>query len=111
MSRRRTGFDCIAASFDLQCRRPNFPSPVMVLTAHELFADMGPPECWRGAGQRFAQFVENYRGLSSDLLRLCDATQQLHLGMESDSESQATHFAVLDKRRKIAGKQPEKADS
>ena len=60
-------------------------APVMVLTAHELTHDMGPPYCWKDAGGKFAQFADRYRGFGG-LTEMCDATQQLHLGMESYGE-------------------------
>ncbi len=76
-------------------------TPVMVLTAHELMSRMGPPFCWQDAGGAMAQFAEHYRGVG-DLLELCDATQQFHLGMESDASSQTRYFAQLEQRRRSA---------
>ena len=40
------------------------------------------PHCWETAGDRFAKFVEKHRFISG-LTELSEATQQLHLGMES----------------------------
>jgi hypothetical protein len=55
-------------------------NPVMVLTGTELFADWRPPKCWQDAGMAVPP---SYNRLArSELLRLCDATQQLYLGME-----------------------------
>jgi len=76
-------------------------TPVMVLTAHELLARMGPPFCWKDAGGKMAQFAQDYRG-RNDLLELCDATQQLHLGMESDAASRTQYFARIEERRRRA---------
>ena len=56
-------------------------NPVLMLTGTELFSDWGPPECWKDAGGKHATFAQNYRGWR-DLLRLCDATQQLYLDMK-----------------------------
>jgi hypothetical protein len=40
--------------------------------------------CWHEAGGRYAEFSKKWTSL--DFLNLCDATQQLHLGMESDAD-------------------------
>ena len=56
-------------------------NPVLILTGTELFSDREPPECWKDAGGKHATFAQNYRGWR-DLLRLCDATQQLYLDMK-----------------------------
>jgi hypothetical protein len=70
-------------------------APVLVLTSHELMSNMGPPYCWRDVGGRFAQLAANYRGFGG-LTELCDATQQLHLGMEPCGQWQQAEF---EKRR------------
>jgi len=56
-------------------------NPVLILTGTELFSNWGPPECWEDAGGKHATFAKNYRAWR-DLLRLCDATQQLYLDMK-----------------------------
>ena len=66
-------------------------APVLVLTSLELMSDMGPPYCWRDAGGRFAQFAQNFRGFGG-LTELCDATQQLHLGLEPYGQWQHEEF-------------------
>ncbi|MBI2930277.1 MAG: hypothetical protein HYY16_01380 [Planctomycetes bacterium] len=71
-------------------------APVLVLTGYELMSDIGPPYCWRDAGGRFAQLAENFRGFEG-LTELCDATQQLYLGMEPYGQWQQAEF---EKRRK-----------
>lgn len=58
-------------------------APVLVLTQHELLNVFGPPICWREAGGKYATFATSWH--SQDFLHLCDATQQLHLEMESDA--------------------------
>ena len=78
-------------------RTDKWRTPVMVLTAVELMARMGPPFCWKDAGGRFEQFGKHYRG-HRELIDLCDATQQLHLGMEPDAESQRQYFVQLERR-------------
>jgi hypothetical protein len=70
-------------------------TPVLVLTAHELMSPMGVPICWQEAGGQFAKFARQHRG-SYDLEDLCDATQQLHLGLEPFSQWQHREF---EKRR------------
>jgi hypothetical protein len=72
-------------------------NPVMVLTAHELLGRFGPPECWKEAGGKMAEFAEGYRGWG-DMLELCDATQQLHLGMESDAAQRVRYFERREER-------------
>jgi hypothetical protein len=57
-------------------------NPVLLLTGTELFADLGPPQCWRDAGGRMKAFADLGRPIDS-LVTLCDATQQLHLGLPS----------------------------
>jgi len=79
-------------------RADQWRTPVLVLTAHELFGTMRPPECWREAGGDMAKFAENYHDRGS-LIDLCDATQQLHLDMPSDAELRAQYFAMLRGQR------------
>ncbi len=74
-------------------------NPVMVLTAHELLGRWGPPHCWQDAGGAMAEFAKYYR-FAWGLLDLCDATQQLHLGMESDAAFRTRYFAQLEERRR-----------
>jgi len=60
-------------------RRPI--NPVMVLTGEELFGDSGIPPSWR----RLPEIMECMRGNRYSVqswLALCDATQQLRLGMD-----------------------------
>lgn len=73
-------------------------APVLVLTSHELMSDIGPPYCWQDAGGRFAQFAKNFRG-RGDLTELCDATQQLHLGMEPYHQWLEEEVKRLQQRR------------
>lgn len=58
-------------------------APVLILTASELFSDWGPPNCWKDAGGKFAEYAKNWRQYSNDLDEIASATQELHLGMES----------------------------
>jgi hypothetical protein len=55
-------------------------NPVLLLTGIELFSAIGPPRCWVRAGGKAKQFGET-RGTPATLLDLCNATQQLHLGL------------------------------
>lgn len=57
-------------------------NPVLLLTGTELFSVFGPPQCWRDAGGDMKVFADSGRR-ADDLLALCDATQQLHLGLTS----------------------------
>jgi hypothetical protein len=55
-------------------------NPVLVLTGVELFSEIGPPHCWKAAGEPFSKFENVY---IDDVQTLCDATQQMHLNIES----------------------------
>src|SRR5262249_11332610 len=55
-------------------------NPVMVLTGTELFADWRPPKCWQDAGISVPPSYNH--SAQSELLHLCDATQQLYLDLE-----------------------------
>lgn len=57
-------------------------NPVLVLTGTELMSDFGPPHCWKDLGGEFATFADTYHGYNG-IQELCEATQRLHLGMES----------------------------
>jgi hypothetical protein len=51
-------------------------NPVLILTGTELFGDVAPPYSWDNAAKRRFEHVHG-------LLDLCDATQQLYLGLPS----------------------------
>ncbi|MGA2147659.1 MAG: hypothetical protein ABSH49_22150 [Bryobacteraceae bacterium] len=56
-------------------------NPVLILTATELFSVFRPEESWKRAGGRYAQWAGKFhRNLG--LRELCDATQQIYLGMK-----------------------------
>jgi hypothetical protein len=63
-------------------RAERWKHPVLILTAVELFSDHGPPYCWKDAGGKLAAFAETFHGFGG-ITELSDATQQLHLGIES----------------------------
>jgi hypothetical protein len=75
-------------------RHERLRAPVLVLTQHELMNLFDPPTCWHEASGRYAAFAAKWH--SQDFLHLCDATQQLHLGMESDS---VWYMKDLERRR------------
>jgi hypothetical protein len=57
-------------------------NPVMVLTGWELFAEWGPPETWKETPGVDEELLK--RHLSGNKLEeICEATQRIHLGMES----------------------------
>jgi hypothetical protein len=56
-------------------------NPVLILTSAELFARWSPPMCWKDLGEKHSHFADVYHGWI-DLLKLCDATQQLYLDMK-----------------------------
>jgi len=66
-------------------------NPVLILTGHELMNDMGPPYCWAILGSRAEPVAQRYQG-HRGIAELCDATQQLHLGMEPYHEWLEQHF-------------------
>ncbi|MBI4608566.1 MAG: hypothetical protein HY726_06145 [Candidatus Rokubacteria bacterium] len=54
-------------------------NPVVILTGTELFSNVAPPYCWQKASGSHRRFAEEIR--THDLLKLCDVTQQLYLGL------------------------------
>jgi len=71
-------------------------NPVVILTGTELFSVRGLESCWQDKGGKFKNFYES-RFDYSDLSLLADATQQLHLDMESWHE-------WSEKKRKARGR-------
>ncbi len=57
-------------------------NPVLILTGIELFDDSEPPSCWKNKGAPYEEFANNWHILEG-IQNLCDATQQIHLGIES----------------------------
>lgn len=57
-------------------------NPVLILTGIELFSDFGPPSCWKNKGAPYDAFANNWY-VRDGIQGLCDATQQMHLGIES----------------------------
>jgi hypothetical protein len=56
-------------------------NPVLLLTGTELFSEWRPEQSWADAGGMHAAFAARVHGHLS-LLELCDASQQLYLGMK-----------------------------
>lgn len=59
-------------------------NPVLILTATELLADLGPPTCWRDPSHK--PFAEQYQRSWRELIPLCDVTQQMYLGLKPWSQ-------------------------
>ncbi|HEC64356.1 MAG TPA: hypothetical protein ENI23_03585 [bacterium] len=57
-------------------------NPVLVLTGMELFDFFGAPSCWKDKGSPYHAFASDYR-VRNGIQELCDASQQMHLGIES----------------------------
>jgi len=57
-------------------------NPVLILTGIELFSDFGPPSCWKDKGTPYDVFGNNWH-VRDGIQELCDATQQMHLRIES----------------------------
>jgi hypothetical protein len=62
-----------------KARRPY--NPVMILTGMELLGRSRPYETWRAAGGIHARVASWPRWPHGELLSLCDATQQIYLGL------------------------------
>lgn len=62
-----------------KAEKPN--NPVIILTGTELFASGRPPKCWEDARLTIPSPYNSF--FIPELVKLSDATQQLHLGMES----------------------------
>jgi len=71
-------------------------NPLLILTGTELLNGERPPYCWDEAQQK--RFSNVY-----DLLSLCDATQQLYLGLPSWHEDWQTHWEKKRERNKLRG--------
>ncbi len=71
-------------------------NPVLVLTGTELFSAIGPPQCWRDAGGAMKAFADSGHFGNDGIVALCDATQQLHLGLPSWWDDWKNEF---DRRR------------
>jgi hypothetical protein len=65
-------------------------NPVLILTGRELLDEVGPPYCWQDndAGKRFER--------ARELLDVCNATQQLYLGLPPWEDQWSEHW---EKRR------------
>jgi hypothetical protein len=57
-------------------------NPVLILTGIELFNKFEPPSCWKDKGAPYNAFAGNWH-VHNDIQELCNATQQMHLGIES----------------------------
>jgi len=57
-------------------------NPVLILTGIELFDDFEPPSCWKDKGAPYEAFANNWH-IRDGIQELCDATQQMHLRIES----------------------------
>lgn len=70
-------------------------NPVLILTGYELLCLNGPPHCWQESniGQKFVSV--------SGLFDICNATQQLHLGLPPWEQ---VWYERLEKRRRTKGR-------
>lgn len=85
-------------------RAERWRNPVIVLSKHELVSEFGPPHCWEDAGGKYAEFAPRFRHIV-DLNELSDATQQLHLGMESYAAWHEKDMEKLTRRLQRSGAQ------
>ncbi len=76
-------------------------NPVLVLTGTELFSWKSPTNTWEDKGGRHAAF--RHRWFESDLIKLCDATQQLYLDMDPWYDWLEDKRAKRTRRRKRKG--------
>lgn len=56
-------------------------NPILILTKVELFAKLSIDYAWKDAGEKYKNFAEKHF-YTDKLLHICDATQQLYLGMK-----------------------------
>lgn len=56
-------------------------SPVMIVTGTELLSRQEPLGTWRNCGGVHIKWASGFRGTTSTVVELCDATQQIYLGM------------------------------
>jgi hypothetical protein len=78
-------------------------NPVLILTGTELFARSGPPHCWKEAGGTHGAFAKKVHSWIN-LLELCDATQQLYLGMNPWHEWLRERWEKKAKRSELPSK-------
>jgi len=57
-------------------------NPVLILSGIELFDDFEPPNCWKDKGAPYEVFANDWH-MRDGIQSLCEATQRMHLGMES----------------------------
>jgi hypothetical protein len=67
-------------------------NPVLILTGNELLSNHGPPYCW---DESIKQKFDRLRGLIS----VCDATQQIYLGLPSWAEEREAKWEKKRLRR------------
>lgn len=84
-------------------------NPVLILTGIELFSEYAPPTCWNDKGDPYNRYDRTYK-MFDDIQDLCDASQQIHLGIESYS---VWLMAKMNKknRKSTSLAQPKIADS
>lgn len=77
------------------------PSPLIVLTGQELFAERPLVNAWKDSGGTRAETAEQRQGHIFDLVALADATQQAVLGMSSEevATSRYKHSRALAVKR------------
>jgi hypothetical protein len=68
-------------------------NPILILTGNELLTHSRPPYCWKNMG--LAQSFDHVHGL----LEICDATQQIYLGLSSWRKDWYDEF----ERRRLRG--------
>ncbi len=74
-------------------------NPVMILTKTELFANYGLTYAWKDKGGKYVKFGDHFY-YGDKLLGLCDATQQIYLGMKPWQEWVSEQFKKRAERRK-----------
>ncbi|MFA4905430.1 MAG: hypothetical protein WC645_02880 [Candidatus Margulisiibacteriota bacterium] len=77
-------------------------NPVLILTATELLSDLGPPNCWKDAGDFHESFAERYQHFWGELIPLCDITQQMYLGLKPWREWLNERRERMKKSKKVA---------
>lgn len=76
-------------------------NPVMILTKTELFSDWDLYQTWKDKGGKHASFGDRHH-YSNELFSICDATQQLYLGMKPWGDFIHEQFEKRRKRKLTA---------
>jgi hypothetical protein len=69
-----------------RCRKPPSANPILLLTSRELGGDFGPPHCWQDGSAEEQAIAKTMHAWQFDLVRICDASVQIRLGLAPPAE-------------------------